>query len=79
MRYLLPLADLVTPNLTETAVLLNSAVPDPTDLPRLAKLARELHKWGGKKCAAQRGRGCGGCNRYFLRRPYYSRNTLSAH
>jgi hydroxymethylpyrimidine kinase/phosphomethylpyrimidine kinase len=56
LRYLLPLADLLTPNVAETAVLLNSAVPDPYDLPRLAQLAQELHRLGAKNVLLKGGR-----------------------
>ncbi|HRQ38306.1 MAG TPA: bifunctional hydroxymethylpyrimidine kinase/phosphomethylpyrimidine kinase [Chloroflexota bacterium] len=53
---LLPIAYLITPNVMETAVLLNSAVPDPTDLPRLAHLATELHRLGAKNVLLKGGR-----------------------
>lgn len=56
LRYLLPLAELLTPNVMETAVLLNSAVPDPSDLPRLAHLATELHRLGAKNVLLKGGR-----------------------
>lgn len=53
---LLPIAYLITPNVMETAVLLNSAIPDPSDLPRLAHLATELHRLGAKNVLLKGGR-----------------------
>lgn len=53
---LLPIAYLLTPNVMETAVLLNTSVPDPTDLPRLAQLAQELHRMGARNVLLKGGR-----------------------
>lgn len=46
LSYLLPLATVLTPNVAETAVLLNTALPNSDDLPRLKKLAEQLHRLG---------------------------------
>ncbi|MCL4262542.1 MAG: bifunctional hydroxymethylpyrimidine kinase/phosphomethylpyrimidine kinase [Anaerolineae bacterium] len=53
---LMPLAYLITPNVMETAVLLNAGVPDPYDLLRLAQLAQELHRLGAKNVLLKGGR-----------------------
>lgn len=45
-RHLLPLATLLTPNLAEAALLLNTTVPDRHDLPSLAQMAQRLAKLG---------------------------------
>ncbi len=42
--YLLPLADLVTPNVTEAAVLLNTSTLD--SLGKIRRAAESLHRWG---------------------------------
>ncbi|MCP4359394.1 MAG: bifunctional hydroxymethylpyrimidine kinase/phosphomethylpyrimidine kinase [Chloroflexi bacterium] len=46
LAYLLPLAALITPNRHEAALLLNSSLPASNDLPRLANMARNLHRLG---------------------------------
>ena len=44
--YLLPLADLVTPNVTEAAVLLNTSTLD--SLGKIRRAAEKLHRWGAR-------------------------------
>lgn len=53
---LMPLAYLITPNVMETAVLLNTSAPDNHDLPRLARLAEELYRLGAKNVLLKGGR-----------------------
>ncbi len=48
LSYLLPLATMLTPNVAETAVLLNTSLPNSDDLPRLKKLAEQLHYLGAQ-------------------------------
>ncbi len=56
LAYLLPLADLFTPNLTEAALLLNTSMPDSSDLTKLARLAQQLHHWGARHVLLKGGR-----------------------
>lgn len=56
LSYLLPLATLITPNVTETAVLLNTSQPNSDDLPRLKRLAQDLHRLGAKNVLVKGGR-----------------------
>lgn len=56
LSYLLPLATLLTPNIAETAVLLNTAVPHSDDLPHLKQLAQALHRLGPKNVYLKGGR-----------------------
>lgn len=53
---LLPRATLLTPNLAEAALLLETAVPDRHDLPALAQLARQLHQLGPRHVLLKGGR-----------------------
>jgi len=56
LAYLLPLADLITPNRAEAALLLNSSLPDSTHLRWLEGAARRLHQTGAQSVLIKGGR-----------------------